>query len=373
MILVGGYVVALSPPISKLLRYIALIAKTPTRSVIIVSCVALLSSWINWGLGLVIGGLLCREIAKTVPKVNFRLLVASAYSGFIVWHGGLSGSIPLTIATAGNFTEPMMGTTIPVGDTLFSTFNIIAVIGLVLIIPITNGLISLTKTKDVEFSPHHFEASEKTTISPAEGPAEKLENSFLISLLTSILGFSYIAHQILDRSFKFDLDTINFIFLFLAILLHGKPKLFIGAIIEASKRVGPILLQFPFYAGIMGMMKSSGLAVDISNAFMSFSNTDNFLLITFYSAAFVNLFIPSGGGQWAIQAPVVIPVAKALGIDLAKTAMAVSWGDAWTNLLQPFWALPLLGIAGLKLKDIMGYCLVILFVSGVFLSVIFWV
>lgn len=129
------------------------------------------------------------------------------------------------------------------------------------------------------------------------------------------------------------------------------------------------MIQFPFYAGIMGMMVSSGLAEKMSLWFVQISNEYTFPLFTFISAGIVNFFVPSGGGQWAVQAPVMLPAALELGVDTAKTAMAVAWGDAWTNMIQPFWALPALAIAGLRAKDIMGFCIMALIVSGLIISI----
>jgi short-chain fatty acids transporter len=139
--------------------------------------------------------------------------------------------------------------------------------------------------------------------------------------------------------------------------------------VNAVKGASGIIIQFPFYAGIMGMMTASGLAAVMSEGFVSISNEFTFPFFTFLSAGVVNFFVPSGGGQWAVQAPVMLEAAQTLGVSIPKTAMAVAWGDAWTNLIQPFWALPALAIAGLKAKDIMGYCVLMLIVSGVIISV----
>jgi len=128
------------------------------------------------------------------------------------------------------------------------------------------------------------------------------------------------------------------------------------------------VIQFPFYAGIMAIMVKTGLAQQISEGFIAIATTESLPFWSFLSAGFVNIFVPSGGGQWAVQAPIVIPAAHALGADIPRVAMAVAWGDAWTNLIQPFWALPVLAIAGLKAKDIMGFCLVQLIITGVFIS-----
>ncbi len=373
MILVGGYVVALAPPVNRFLTIIASYVKTPGQAIVMVTLGALTASVINWGLGLVVGGILCRKIIKTVPTANFRLMVAAAYSGFLVWHGGISGSIPLVIATSGNFSEKLIGYTIPISETLLSPFNITAVIGLFILLPITNWLMgrNITVQEDVHIEDDATANNKKNPTPTIQYPSDRLENSRIISSVAALMGFAYIAFRIADRKFTLDLNDLNFIFLFLAILLHGHPRSFIDAISDAAKRVGPILLQFPFYAGIMGMMSSSNLADLVSNAFVKIATPETFPLLAFYSAGLVNLFVPSGGGQWAIQAPIMIDAAKELGVSLPQTAMAIAWGDAWTNMLQPFWALPLLAIAGLNLRDIMGYCVTILLVSGIFLSVLF--
>ena len=161
---------------------------------------------------------------------------------------------------------------------------------------------------------------------------------------------------------------MNTIFLFLAIALHGTPKRLLQSLQQAVKGGSGIIIQFPFYAGIMAVMVQSGLAESMSQWLISFASAQSLPVLTFVSAGIVNIFVPSGGGQWAVQAPVVLPAAAELGADISRVAMAVAWGDAWTNLIQPFWALPVLAIAGLKAKDIMGFCLVQLIITGVIIA-----
>jgi short-chain fatty acids transporter len=210
-------------------------------------------------------------------------------------------------------------------------------------------------------------------------PADKLENSSIISILISVMGFVYIIYYFATKGFKLNLNIVNFIFLFTAILLHGTPKKFLNAVSEAAKGTAGIILQFPFYAGIMGMMMAKGpapapdlpgisLAGAMSNAFVSISTAKTFPFFTFLSAGIVNFFVPSGGGQWAVQAPIMMPAGARLGVPAAKTGMAIAWGDAWTNMIQPFWALPALGIAKLGAKDIMGFCLIDLLYAGVIIA-----
>lgn len=371
MILVGGYVIAIAEPSRKFLARIASTVKTPGQAVVVITLVALAASFLNWGLGLVVGGILCREIYRVLPTANYRLLVASSYSGFIVWHGGLSGSIPLVIATPGNFSEHIIGGTIPITETLLSPLNIAAVSGMFIVLPLANWMLGRIYPNNDPVQIQETPAPKKHNKDMYMAPAERLENSPLLTLAISAMGFGYITQQLINNRFSFTLNDVNFLLLFLAIFLHKTPRNLINATSEAASKVGPILLQFPFYAGIMGMIESSKLADMISNWFVQTATADTFPLLTFYSAGLLNLFIPSGGGQWAVQGPVILDAATKMGASIPYAAMAVAWGDAWTNLLQPFWALPVLAIAGLQLKEIMGYCVALLFITGAYLSLVF--
>lgn len=371
LVLVTGHVLASSQVFKKGLSSLASLAKTPGQAVIIVTIVSLVASWINWGFGLVIGALFAKELAKKVMNVDYRLLIASAYSGFVIWHGGLSGSTPLTIATEGHFSQDLIGI-IPTSETIFSSFNLFIIIALFIVIPIVNRLMMPSKEQTVTIDPIVLqeEVPLAATVEKVDmTPAERLENSRIVSLSIGGLGLVFLFYYFANNGFKLNLDIVNFLFLFLGILFHGTPKRFLEAIVNAVKGASGIIIQFPFYAGIMGMMTASGLATVISNGFVSISNEFTFPLFAFLSAGLVNIFIPSGGGQWAVQAPVMLDAAIELGVSIPKTAMAVAWGDAWTNLIQPFWALPALAIAGLKAKDIMGFCVLTLIVSGIIISI----
>src|SRR5699024_2151318 len=194
-------------------------------------------------------------------------------------------------------------------------------------------------------------------------PSDRLENSQIISILIGLLGLAFIIYHFATNGFDLNINLVNLIMLFLGILLHRTPRRFLHSVNNAVKNVGGIIVQFPFYAGIMGMMVASGLSEQMSLWFIGISNEFTYPLFTFLSAGLVNFFVPSGGGQWAVQGPIMIPAGIEIGVDTAKTAMAVAWGDAWTNMIQPFWALPLLAIAGLRVRDIMGFCVIILIYS----------
>ncbi|WP_447927977.1 short-chain fatty acid transporter [Vreelandella sp. EE27] len=366
LVLVTGFMLASSPPVKRLLQRLAGTAKSPGGAIILVTLVSLAASWINWGFGLVVGALFAKELARLI-KVDYRLLVASAYSGFVVWHGGLAGSIPLTIATEGHFSADQIGV-IGTGSTIFAFFNLAIVVCLFIAIPLINRLMLPPDQESVYVDPALLEDEPETTARTTR-PAEKLENSTWLALLVGVPGLLFLLDHFLLRSGGLNLNVVNFLFLFLAIVLHRTPRNLLTSLNEAIKGGAGIVIQFPFYAGIMAIMVESGLAQSLSEWLVSFASATSLPFWSFISAGIVNIFVPSGGGQWAVQAPVMLPAAEALGADVARVAMAVAWGDAWTNLLQPFWALPVLAIAGLKAKDIMGFCLVQLFLTGAIISI----
>lgn len=366
LIVVTGYVLANTPLVKKGLAKISTMAKTPVQAIILVTFVGTIGSLINYGFGLVVGALMAIQIAKRVPSVDYRLLVASAYSGFVVWHGGLSGSIPLLIATEGHFLEEQMGI-IPVSETMFSSANIFIVFFILLTMPFLNAYLmkmreGLEVTNHIDWEKHSEDDYVEESIENPT-PSDRIENSQIVTILIALLGLGYAIYYFSMNGFDLNINIVNLVMLFLGILLHRTPRRFLHSVNNAVKNVGGIIVQFPFYAGIMGMMVASGLSEMMSLWFINISTEFTFPLFTFISAGLVNFFVPSGGGQWAVQGPIMIQAGIELGVDNAKTAMAVAWGDAWTNMIQPFWALPLLAIAGLKVRDIMGFCVIILFYS----------
>ncbi|MCK5836477.1 MAG: short-chain fatty acid transporter [Desulfobacula sp.] len=372
LVLVTGHTLAKTKVVESILKSISSLANNPSQAIIVTTLVALIACWINWGFGLIVGALLAKQMAKRIKGIHYGLLVASAYSGFLVWHAGLSGSIPLKVAQVSkNFmSEITGGEIIPVAETIFAWQNLLICVVLMLTLPVINMMMAPDAGDVVEIDPSLLEedAGEEGK-TPGTTPAEKFENSVVISMLLGLFGFSYIVYYFVNGG-KLGLNSVNMIFLFAGIILHGTPANFLKAANDAIKNTGGIVLQFPLYAGIMGMMVHSGLASSISQWFVQVSTVTTFPFFTFLSAGIVNFFVPSGGGQWAVQGPIVMPAAKALGVPLGKAAMAIAWGDAWTNMIQPFWALPLLGIAGLGIRDIMGYCVVALLWGGFVISLV---
>ncbi len=367
LVLLTGHMLANTPLIKSWLSALASLAKSAGSAIILVTLVSLIASWINWGFGLVVGALFAKELARQV-RVDYRLLVASAYSGFLVWHGGLAGSIPLTIATEGHFAADKIGI-IPTSATIFAFYNLAIVVALFIAVPLVNRLMLPSEKESIYVDPKLLEPEPDDDLETTHRPADRLETSRILSWLIGAGGLAYLFDYYIVRGAGLNLNVINFTFLILAIILHGTPRRLLKSLNEAIRGGAGIVIQFPFYAGIMAIMIDSGLAASLSEWFVSFSTEVSLPFWTFISAGIVNIFVPSGGGQWAVQSPVVIASAQALGADIPRVAMAVAWGDAWTNMLQPFWALPVLAIAGLKAKDIMGYCLIQLFISGILISI----
>ena len=383
LVLVTGHVLALSPPFKKLLDHLSNIPKTPAQGIALVSIISYTACILNWGFGLIIGAIYAKEIAKKVKAIDYRLLIASAYSGFVLWHAGFSGSIPLVIAggdlsaTGGALTQA-----VPVTQTLFSRYNIFIVVAAFILLPIVNAFCHPKNEEDVfvidpnlikdearlKVKKFHKEEFKNMT------PAEKLENGCFVNYILAILGFSYIVYYFASSGkFDLNLNIVNLIFLMFGVLFHRTPRSLIDAFSEAAKGAAGIILQFPLYAGIMGMMTGASaegvsLASVISNFFVNISTVKTFPLFTFLSAGIVNVFVPSGGGQWVVQGPIMMPAGLEIGVDPAKTAMCIAYGDSWTNMIQPFWALPALGLAKLGARDIMGYTLIVLIVSGLVIA-----
>lgn len=364
LVLVTGYMMASTPLVKRGLQVLAGLASSAGGAILLVSVVSLAASWINWGFGLVVGALFAKELARQI-KVDYRLLVASAYSGFIVWHGGLAGSIPLSIATEGHPFADLAGI-IPTSQTIFSIYNLMIVAALFVAVPLVNRAMMPSQADSVYIDPALLETDEPTP-SENRSPAEFLETTPVLSMLIGAAGVAWLIQHFAAGN-GLSLNVINFLFLTLAILLHGTPRHLLNALNDAVKGGAGIVIQFPFYAGIMAIMVQTGLAATVSQGLVGLASDTTLPFWAFLSAGIVNFFVPSGGGQWAVQAPVILPAAEALGADLARASMAVAWGDAWTNMVQPFWALPILGIAGLRAKDIMGFCVIHLVITGVIIA-----
>ena len=374
LVLVCGSALAAAPPIKKGISAMASLPKTPAGAIALVTGVSAVACWLNWGFGLIVGAIFAREIARKLRGVDYRLLIASAYSGFVVWHAGISGSIPLTMATPGNglkeITRGALVNPVPISQTVLDPHNLIMVAVVIAALVLVNSLMHPKGDQVIAVDPAILHEEPEKPVEKPDTPAEKMENSRLLSWIISLLGLSFVVIKLFFRGGSLDLNTVILIFLFLGIILHKTPLAYVGAFTKAASGAAGILLQFPFYAGIMGIIMGVGksgicLGTVISDACINISTATSYPLFTFLCAAILNMFVPSGGGHWAIQAPIMFTAGADLGVDPGLTGMAIAWGDAWTNLIQPFWAIPALAIAKLNAKDIMGFCLIDLIVSGV--------
>ena len=381
LVLVLGSALANAPAIKKLIVKLAGVPKKPVGAVAFVTVISAICCFINWGFGLIIGALLAKEVAKKIKGLDYRLIIAAAYSGFVIWHAGISGSIPLGLTalnadgvvdnTAGAVTE-----IVPTSQTIFSAWNLIMVLAVVVVVAFVNAKMHPDPKDVVSIDPKLLEDAPDNTEVKArkdQTPAEKLENSMVLSYIVVVIGAIYLIYYFVNAGSilnALSLNIVNLIYIILGNAFDKTPISYVRANTETAESAGGIILQFPFYAGIQGMMVTVGsngvsLASAISTAFVNISTPRTFPVLCYLAAGIVNFFVPSGGGLWAVQGPIMMPAGLELGVTPAVTAMGIAWGDAWTNMLQPFWALPALGIAGLGARDIMGYCAIVLIASGI--------
>lgn len=371
IVLVTGHALAMSRPVRRLIEKIAGVARTPGAAVVVVALVACGASLIQWGLGAIAGAFMAREMGRAFAKkdipVHYPLLGAAGYAGFLVWHGGLSGSAPLKVAEKGHFLADVIGV-IPITHTLFSPLNFAVTGTLVVLIPLLLWRMMPTDAaKMVTYPLEAADAAASTELDTQEPTSVMgvLEQTRLVNLVIGVLLVGVLVDYFAARGIAgWNLDAINLIFLTLGILLHRSPSSYVAAVGDGARGAAGIILQFPFYFGILGLLQASGLIEQIAQFFVHISTARTFPVFTFLSAGLVNLFVPSGGGQWAVQGPVMMRAVHTLGVPANHAIMALAYGDAWTNMLQPFWALPLLGIMGLRARDIIGYTTLVLLVSG---------
>lgn len=363
LVLTTGVTLADTPFIKKLLRKLASLASNQTNAAIIVFFSVAIGAWLNWGFGLVVGALVAREIGKRLEKVDFGFLVASGYMGYMTWASGLSSSIALATATHGsalNIVEKVTGKIAGFNQTIFTWYNLVPVILLIILVPVAIYFMGPTESEMKRVDPQLLISQDQVPVPENRKRtfATMLEESWVITALLVLMGVFYEVHTIMTKGFSLDLNGFIFLALMLGMALHGRPINYVRSFESGAKTVGPILLQFPLYGGIMGIMTGTGLAAVIAASFVSFSTAHTLAFWSFISSNIISLFVPSGGGHWAVQGPFMVPAAVKLGVNPAITAMATAMGEQTANMIQPFWALPLLAIARLGIKDIMGYCII---------------
>jgi short-chain fatty acids transporter len=425
LVLVTGFALANTPPVHRALRAFAHVPSSTTQIVVITVLVVMACDWISWGFGLIAGAIVAREMGIVHRgKVHYPLVVAAAYAAFVVWHAGYSGAIPTLIATKGHFLEDQMGV-IPVSETIFAPSTYLIVFALAVVIPITmvrmhpkrdepwvslpdsvlseeedlmasqgergdDGARGPRRTGDdgagggrsdaepasggVAVLEADSPAAERSEVRPPPGvtpapaldttPALRLERHRAVTLVFGLLGLAYLVSYFAGGG-ALDINIVIFTFVVAGLLLIRNTRDYLTQLAGGARAASGIIIQFPFYGAIMGIMVGTGLVKTIADFFVGIASAETLPFFAFLSGGIINMFVPSGGGQWAVQGPIMVDAAKQLGADMPKVAMGVAWGDAWTNMIQPFWTLPLLAVAGLGIRDIMGYTAVVLLTTGV--------
>jgi short-chain fatty acids transporter len=374
LILLLGHMLANTGPVRALLVRAAGVPRTAPQAYGFVALCAAVASLITWGLGLVVAALLSIEVARSGRerglRLHFPLLVASGYSGYVVWHMGYSGSGPLAAATPGGLVDADFGFTVPVTETIFSWWNLTGVVIAVIVVVATMAALAPSEDEPVVELPagadltHEDSELLATRADERPTPAERLDSGRLVTTVLGAALLAYLVTYYAQEGFLLTLDIVNWTFLCLVMLLVKSPAELGRLVVDAARNVGDILVQFPLYAGILGIMTATGLLTVFADFAVSISTDDTLGLVAFLSGGLINMFVPSGGGQFAVQAPIFLQAAEQLGVDPAQVIMGIAYGDQWTNMIQPFWALPLLAIARLRIRDIMGFTAVTLIVTG---------
>jgi len=351
----------------------------PMQAIALIGAYSLVTGYLNWALSVVASALFVPFIARRNPKADIRLIVAAAYLGICtIWHGGLSGSAPLILATPGNpllaptAGEPIIDRVLPVTETLFVPFNLIftAILGAVALATTTllhprRNVQTLTPEQIEQMLPEL--PDERTPASPA-AHMESFRGWIILAAI--LIGYP-LGYSIVTRGFgaSWTINAYNAVFLVTALLLQGRPSNLVRAFGSGARTASGVILQFPFYAGIFGVINNTGLGAWLGELFVTFATTETYPVIVYFYSGFVNLFVPSGGSKWLIEAPYLLPAARELGVSATTTVLAYAYGDSTTNFIQPFWAIPVLTVTRLKFGDVLGYTGIVAVVC-VFVSVI---
>lgn len=366
LIVVTGEAIAASPPARRLLARLTAAPKTATQAVLLVTVFALVTGWLHWGFGLVSSALLAREVGRSLEtrgiKVHYALLGTGAYTSMLLWHAGLTASAPLLMNTEKNFVSEVLGlkgTKVPLTETIFAPYNLIACAALLVIVP---PLVASMHPKTGVVPPDLAaipSPPEDGADSPPETPAEWLDKTRVLTFVTGAVGLSFLWRYLREHGFDLNHNVVNCTFLMLGMVLHRSPVAYARAIAASVRGVSGIVLQFPFYGGILEVMKLTGLSASMAHVFVEASSARTLPFFTFLASILTKSFVPSGAGEWAVEGPVMLQAAKALGVSYGKITMAVAYGNMLGNMYQPFWSLPLLGLMGLRARDIMGFCLIL--------------
>lgn len=374
IIIVGGFVVATSPPVARVTTRLAMIPKTARGAVAFVAMFGMLSALISWGLSLIFTGLLVREVSRRVERVDYRALGAAAYLGLgTVWALGLSSSAALLQASKSAMPESLLKITgvIPLTQTIF-LWQSMLMAAILILVAVSVAYFSAPREEDAKTFADagvHFEPL-VTETPKARTPADRLEDSPILSVLIAALMFWFLFQQLRARGglAAVDLNNFNLGFVALGLLLHWRPRSFLRAVGQAVPATAGVIIQFPFYGGILGMISKTELSERLADLFIRYSTRETFPVIVALYSAVLDLFLPSGGGKWVVEAPYVMRAANELQVHLGWTVQVYNVSETVPNLINPFWMLPLMGILGVKARDLAGYSILqILFLGPVML------
>jgi len=373
LIMMTGYILAVSPPVRRLLDGLAgwPDEDKPWNAILLMAFFSMIIAWLNWGLSLIASAMFAIFIVRKNPKVDYRL--------GCTWHSGFSASAPLLVNTPDNFLIKggYLETTISSGETIFTAFNIILVIIVILVVAFLMRAMHPSPEKTFKVGP---ELADRIKLYEApEMPTGKLSASQFMNwwpgwnIIVFIGGAIWMIWKISDVGFeKFvNLNNINFFFLMLGILFHWRPWSVLKAAETAGGAVWGIVIQFPFYAGIFGLFKFTLLATAFTKAFVAISSPGTYFLIIYWYAGLLNYLIPSGGSEWAVTAPYLLPAAKELALPAWKVVVTYAWGDMLTDMIQPFWAIAMLAVVKLEFREIMGWLMLVFFVYAIITSIAF--
>jgi short-chain fatty acids transporter len=377
MIIIGGYVVATSPPVFKLIQALAKMPRTPRGAVAFVAFFSMATSLVSWGFGLIFAGVLAREMARNVPGIDYRALGTAAYVGEgSVWALGLSSSAALLMATPGSIPAALLKISgvIPLRQTIYTWQSAsMAAILIVACVAVAYFSAPAHSTKDAE-SFGVTGSLELKKLEERQTPAEWLEYAPVLSVVVAALGLAYMVRVLAVKGpfAALDLNTYNFSFLMIGLLLHWRPRSFLRAVNDAVPAVTGVLIQFPFYGGIFGIITFSALSAKLAHFFVSYSTMGTFPVLVAMYSAFLGMFVPSGGSKWIIEAPYILQAAKDLHVNLGWVVQIYNTAEALPNLINPFWMLPLLGLLKVKARDLIGFGLLYLIVNSALAFFFLW-
>jgi short-chain fatty acids transporter len=369
LVLVTGHAFAHAAPVQRLFKAIVSVARTPVQASTLTFVCAAVASFFNWGFGLVVAALLAREVAKRI-RVDFAWIVASGFSGWVVWASGLSSSIALAQSTPGNamnVVEKLTGQTLPFSTTIFTAFNLVPVAIMLVATPVLLAFLRPADKDaivlDIEKNP---DPPRRQRPAGKLTPAQWLEYSWIGSAFIGVAGAAFIGMAYVQHNPAFSgVNAVVFVMFILGVVLHGYPLAYAEALKNAAAQTGSMMLQYPLYGGIMGILEATGLPDVLSQFFIAISSAHTLPFWSYICSLIVTFFVPSGGGHWAVQGPFVIPAAIALHASIPGTTMAVAMGEQVTNMMQPFWAAPVVAMAGIGVQRVLGFTLMTFLLGAV--------